>query len=109
MALQAYRHLMRAVRVAFEGDARVLDAARQQIRMNFREKATLPASDPSIQPAIQHAEEVACFLRANVVQGKKEGDRYKLRIHEDTERGDNDTIKVAGKTVTIDGKKCTDL
>lgn len=47
-------------------------AARDQIRINFREKASLPASE--IQPAIQHAEEVASFLRANVVQGKREKD-----------------------------------
>jgi len=32
-----------------------------------------------------------------------------LRIHEHTERGDNDTIKMPnGKIVTIDGKKCSD-
>jgi hypothetical protein len=33
-----------------------------------------------------------------------------LRIHEETERGDNDTIKIAGgKTVKIDGKTCKDM
>jgi hypothetical protein len=32
-----------------------------------------------------------------------------LRIHEDIERGDNDTVKLGNKTVKIDGKKCTDL
>ena len=58
------------------GDIRVLDAARQQIRQGFRENATLPPSDPQIQPALKHAEEVAHFLRTNLVQGKKEGDRY---------------------------------
>jgi len=52
----------------------VLDAAKQSIRQGFRDKASLPVSDPSIQPAIQHAEEVASFLKANVVQGKREGD-----------------------------------
>lgn len=32
-----------------------------------------------------------------------------LRIHEDTERGDNDTIKMPdGKRVVIDGKTCMD-
>jgi complex III assembly factor LYRM7 len=88
---------------------RVLSAARQQIRQGFREKALLPASDPAVDPAIRHAEEVAHFLRSNLVQGKREGDMYKLRIHERTERGDNDTIKLAGgKTLKIDGKKCTD-
>ncbi|EON95778.1 zinc maintenance protein [Phaeoacremonium minimum UCRPA7] len=109
-ALTAYRHLLRAARIAFEGDTRVLDAARQQIRGGFREKASLPSSDPSTAAAIQHAQEVAAFLKSNVVQGKKEGeDLYRLRIHDETERGDNDTIKVGGgKTIKIDGKKCTD-
>ena len=65
------------------GDTRVLDAARQQIRGGFREKASLPSSDPSTAAAIQHAQEVAAFLKSNVVQGKKEGeDLYrKFRIH----------------------------
>ena len=32
-----------------------------------------------------------------------------LRIHEHTERGDNDTIKMPdGKTVKIDGKTCAE-
>ncbi|KAK1758289.1 zinc maintenance protein [Echria macrotheca] len=110
MALQAYRHLMRAARIAFEGDVRVLDAARQQIRQGFRDNAALPASDPQVQPAIQHAEEVASFLRTNLVQGKKNGSgAYELRIHKDIERGDNDTVKIGNKTVKIDGKKCSDL
>lgn len=51
----------------------MLTAARTQIRANFREKATLPPSDPTIPDAIKHAEAVAAFLRANVVQGKREG------------------------------------
>ena len=54
----------------------MLDAARQQIRTGFRDKASLPASDPSIQPALQHADEVASFLKANLVQGKREGSTY---------------------------------
>ncbi|KAK4156793.1 hypothetical protein C8A00DRAFT_40808 [Chaetomidium leptoderma] len=105
-ALQAYRHLMRAARVAFEGDARVLDGARQSIRQGFRDKASLPASDPSIQSSIQHAEEVASFLKANLVQGKREGSKYKLRIHEMTERGDNDSIKLGNQNIKVDGVKC---
>jgi hypothetical protein len=35
--------------------------------------------------------------------------RAELRIHEHTERGDNDTVKMPnGQTVVIDGKKCSD-
>jgi len=105
-AVQAYRHLMRAARIAFEGDVRTLDAARQSIRQGFRDKASLPASHPSIQPAIQHAEEVAAFLKTNLVQGKREGSTYKLRIHEHTERGDNDSIKQGNNKTTADGFKC---
>ncbi|KAL2016970.1 hypothetical protein VTK56DRAFT_2804 [Thermocarpiscus australiensis] len=105
-AVQAYRNLLRAARIAFEGDTRVLDAARQQIRQAFRDTATLPASDPSIQSAIRHAEEVATFLKTNLVQGRREGDTYKLRIHEHTERGDNDSIKLASKNTKVEGQKC---
>ncbi|KAL2175535.1 mitochondrial zinc maintenance protein 1, mitochondrial [Thermothelomyces heterothallicus CBS 202.75] len=105
-AIQAYRHLLRAARIAFDGDVRMLDAAKQTIRQGFRDKASLPASDPSIAPAIQHAEEVASFLKANLVQGKREGDTYKLRIHEYTERGDNDSIKKGNKNPPAGGVKC---
>ncbi|KAJ4408895.1 Mitochondrial zinc maintenance protein 1, mitochondrial [Neurospora sp. IMI 360204] len=100
-ALQAYRHLMRAARVAFDGDARTLTAAYESISRGFRENQNLPANDPTIAPAIAHAEEVASFLRSNVVQGRKEGESYKLRIHQDTERGDNDTIKLGNQSIKI--------
>ncbi|KAH8907380.1 mitochondrial zinc maintenance protein 1, mitochondrial [Coniochaeta sp. PMI_546] len=106
MALVAYRNLLRAARIAFDGDTRVLTAAREQIQQGFRDMRSLPASDPAVQAAVQHAQEVASFLRSNVVQGQKEGDVYKLRIHDEIERGDNDTIKIGGKTVKIEGGKC---
>lgn len=114
----------------------MLTAARTQIRANFREKASLPASDPTIPDAIRHAEAVAAFLRANVVQGKREGEdgetystythtteattgeceedflltqfgNIELRIHEHTHRGDNDSIKSAGGgKELLDGGGC---
>lgn len=101
MALAAYRNLMRAARIAFQGgtrnlflwtghatpieadkshvfpntgDNRVLLAAQDQIRQGFREKAPLAPTDPELQPAIQKANEVATFLRQNVVQGERQGD-----------------------------------
>jgi hypothetical protein len=46
--------------------------------------------------AVQHAQGVSEVLRHNIVQGRQiEGteDKYKLQIHEDTERGYNDTVK----------------
>ncbi|KAI2619832.1 hypothetical protein GGS26DRAFT_595235 [Hypomontagnella submonticulosa] len=109
MALPAYRSLFRAARLAFHGDERVYNAARNSIREGFRANASLEPANPELPGAIKHAEEVAAILRQNVVQGKKEGEIYKLRIHEATERGDNDTVKFpGGKTVKIDGKTCAD-
>ncbi|KAJ4035695.1 Mitochondrial zinc maintenance protein 1, mitochondrial [Fusarium oxysporum] len=123
-ALNAYRHLMRAARIAFQGDAPILSAAQLQIRNEFRQKASIDAADASA--AIKHAEEVAKVLRQNVVQGQRteegkdtfsefglggRGRKRKLiaftelRIHEDIERGDNESIKTAGKG-TVGGGCC---
>ncbi|KAI5861002.1 hypothetical protein GGS23DRAFT_598884 [Durotheca rogersii] len=107
MALPAYRGLLRASRLAFQGDERLLAASRASIRAAFLENAALAPTDPAVPAAVQHARDVADILRQNVVQGKKEGDRYRLRIHDETERGDNDTVKNAGgKTAKTDGKTC---
>jgi len=110
MALVAYRHLLRSARIAFRDDLRLLHAAQQQARDAFRTNASLVSNDPAAISAIEHAESVAKILRENVVQGKYVGeDKYKLRIHEDTERGDNDTVKMPnGQKVVIDGKTCAD-
>jgi len=110
MALAAYRNLLRSARLAFEGDLPLLHAAQKQARDAFRQNASLPPNDPAVAAAIQHAEGVAQILKQNLVQGKHVGDnKYKLRIHDDTERGDNDSIKMPdGKTVIVDGKTCAD-
>ncbi|KAI1185972.1 mitochondrial zinc maintenance protein 1, mitochondrial [Nemania serpens] len=105
-ALPAYRNLLRAARLAFQGDVTMLTAARSSIREGFRANAALEPSSPEFPAAVKHAEEVATILRQNVVQGRKEGDTYKLQIHEETERGDNDTVKFAGKTLSMGGGKC---
>jgi len=110
MALAAYRHVLRAARLAFQGDAPLLHAAQQQARAGFRQNASLSPDDPTVATAIEHAEGVARILRENIVQGKHIGEnKYKLRIHEETERGDNDTVKMPnGQTVVIDGKTCAE-
>ncbi|OBT73400.1 hypothetical protein VF21_08087 [Pseudogymnoascus sp. 05NY08] len=107
-ALQAYRHLLRSARLAFEGDTHLLHAAQAQARGAFRENASLAPEDPLAVKAITHAKEVSAILRENIVQGKNVGDnKYKLRIHAETERGDNDSIKMPnGQKVKIEGKKC---
>ncbi|GKT62182.1 mitochondrial zinc maintenance protein [Colletotrichum tofieldiae] len=109
MSLPAYRHLWRAARLAFKGDDRVLTAAKQQIRQGFKDQASLAPTNPAYGQAIQKAEDIARILRENVVQGKKEESHiYKLRIHEDTERGDNDSVKMAGSgKATTGGCGCS--
>lgn len=110
MALAAYRHLLRSTRIAFQGDLPLLHAAREEARKGFQRNSTLLPEDPALTPAIAHAEQVAKILRENVVQGERVGeDRFKLRIHEHTERGDNDTVKMPnGQIVVIDGKTCAE-
>ncbi|KAF2262457.1 mitochondrial zinc maintenance protein 1, mitochondrial [Lojkania enalia] len=108
MALAAYRHVLRSTRIAFQGDFNTLIAARYQARKNFEENRELPTGSEELSKQIIHAEEVAKFLRENLVQGQardNEPGSYKLRIHEHTERGNNEDIK-KGKGNTLTGAKC---
>lgn len=107
MALAAYRHLLRSTRIAFQGDSRVLHAARHTARENFNEHRSLAPSSAEAETWIAHAEEIALVLRRNVVQGERvdeteaggrvDGGKYQLRIHPEIERGDNATIKMGGE------------
>ncbi|KAL8804785.1 MAG: hypothetical protein Q9182_002377 [Xanthomendoza sp. 2 TL-2023] len=99
MALPAYRNLLRSARLAFQDDTRVLLSALTTARANFESSRLLPANSAEAEAAIAHAEEVAGILRRNIVQGREEegGDKFHLRIHNDTERGNNSSIKIAGK------------
>ncbi|KAE8155029.1 mitochondrial zinc maintenance protein 1, mitochondrial [Aspergillus avenaceus] len=101
-ARSAYRQLLRATRIAFREDARVLLAARQEARQNFDNHPRVGIDTPM---QINHAIEVANILKHNIVQGVREDGneaaKWELRIHDDIERGDNDTIKHAGKDIKI--------
>ncbi|KAF2500219.1 mitochondrial zinc maintenance protein 1, mitochondrial [Lophium mytilinum] len=109
MALQAYRHLLRSTRIAFQGDINTLSAARFEARRQFDSNRSISSGSEDAVGKIAQAQEIAKFLRENVVQGEKtdaEAENYKLRIHEHTERGNNDDIKTAGKGNTLAGVKC---
>ncbi|KZM21990.1 Mitochondrial zinc maintenance protein 1, mitochondrial [Ascochyta rabiei] len=107
MALVAYRNLLRSARIAFQGDASVLTAARIEVRKNFETNRAVQTGSEEYRAQIAHASEVAKFLRENVVQGQAtEGDNYKIRIHEHTERGDNEDIKKNKGKTTLGGTKC---
>lgn len=86
MALVAYRNLLRSARLAFQGqiadaktcfrnlylagDMNMLFAARAEVRKNFESNRNLTAGSEELSKQITHAEEVAKFLRENVVQGQ---------------------------------------
>jgi complex III assembly factor LYRM7 len=77
MALAAYRHLLRATRVAFNGDIQLLHASRSQARQGFEDNRSMESASTEAGKAIEHAEGVAEILRTNVVQGRKgDGDSY---------------------------------
>ncbi|KAF2843440.1 hypothetical protein M501DRAFT_994367 [Patellaria atrata CBS 101060] len=98
-AIRAYRNLLRSTRIAFQGDNRMIMGARAEARNKFRENAKLKEFSKEAEEEIALAQAVATILKQNVVQGKaKDGsNHYELRIHEHTERGDNETVKLAGK------------
>ncbi|RDW67233.1 LYR motif-containing protein [Aspergillus mulundensis] len=132
-ALSAYRQILRATRIAFHNDTRVLLAARQEARQNFEKHRRFGIDTPM---QINHAIEVASILRHNIVQGARDAKdenaqwgmycsvnwdwihygyvdlrltisrALELRIHDDIERGDNDSVKIAGKKVKVD-KPCS--
>ncbi|KAI9795614.1 MAG: Mitochondrial zinc maintenance protein 1, mitochondrial [Piccolia ochrophora] len=128
MALAAYRHLLHSARIAFQGDARLLAAARQQARQGFEANRDLPAASPEVTAGISHAEDVARILRHNIVQGQQQGkgeENYsetlgnateprgspdmritELRIHQDIERGDNESIKLGSPDEASLGQSC---
>ena len=61
------------------GDTALLTAAKQQLRDEFRKNASLQPNDPALAAAIEHAQGVAQILRANIVQGKHQGDnKYRM-------------------------------
>ncbi|EKV06792.1 Mitochondrial zinc maintenance protein 1, mitochondrial [Penicillium digitatum] len=101
-AKSAYRQILRSSQVAFRNDLPVLTAARQKARHDF-EKNRRPAVDTGMQ--INNAIEIANILRHNIIQGSREqGDeaaKWELNIHDQIERGDNDSIKVGDQDVKI--------
>ncbi|KAL2001514.1 hypothetical protein VTN02DRAFT_1655 [Thermoascus thermophilus] len=107
-ARSAYRRLLRATRIAFRDDYPILYAARAEARKRFDENRREGVDTPM---HIQHALETADILRHNIVQGVRDADKedaqWELRIHDEIERGDNDSIKKAGKQVKAERQPCT--
>lgn len=104
-ALNAYRNGLRATRIAFNGDTRMLLASRAKMREGMENP---PNPELSKEQQIKHLEDVATFLKRNLVQGRKEGseEKYHLNIHKETELGDNESIKKAKSTLASEVGGC---
>ncbi|RMY88343.1 hypothetical protein D0861_04876 [Hortaea werneckii] len=106
VVLATYRHLLRATGIAFRGlagDNDTLVASRKLAHESFAKNRRLEVGGIEAGQGIEHAQGVAQILRENVVQGKNTGgEKYKLNIHEHTQRLDNETAKqFKGKTKTF--------
>ncbi|KAG9519465.1 hypothetical protein KCU99_g4684, partial [Aureobasidium melanogenum] len=96
VVLSTYRNLLRATRIAFQGDDSTLYNSRRFARDSFDQNRSIKAGSIEAEKAVEHAQGVAQILRENVVQGatdKEESETYKLRIHDHTEKGDNESVK----------------
>jgi len=87
----------------------MLYAARNEARRRFEENR-FQGVDSGMQ--IEHAFETAEILRHNIVQGARdahrEDARWELRIHDEIELGDNDSVKLpGGKIVKVDKPCCS--
>ncbi|ODV91131.1 hypothetical protein CANCADRAFT_116740 [Tortispora caseinolytica NRRL Y-17796] len=101
-AVAAYRNVWRAINIAFKEDVELMTGARMRLRSEFEANRNLIEDKEQLDEKILHANAVATLLRQNLVQGKaKEGSedkpKYVLRLHEEIELGDNETI-FQGKT-----------
>ncbi|KAL1311196.1 hypothetical protein AAFC00_001391 [Neodothiora populina] len=96
VVVSTYRSLLRATRVAFNGDGHMISESRKWARHNFDQGRTVAPGSVEAEQGIKHAQATAQILRENVVQGQRENAQshhYKLNIHEETERGDDTEFK----------------
>ncbi|KAH3900944.1 Mzm1p SCDLUD_002405 [Saccharomycodes ludwigii] len=113
-ALNAYRNGLRATRIAFGPDKMLLVASRKKMKegmLNPPKDLNIP-KPVTVEKQIKHLNDVALFLRRNIVQGvKKDKDtsgkvRYHLNIHKETELGDNESIKKTKRALAAEGGGC---
>ncbi|KAL7276736.1 Mitochondrial zinc maintenance protein 1, mitochondrial [Rhizina undulata] len=107
MALAAYRGIIRAAKIAFHEDGYMMNAAFIETRRGFENGRSVPPGSKEAEKLIQNAFDIAKVLRTNVVQGRMDDEgKYKLRIHDEIEKGDNESIKQARGKLGDSNRKC---
>lgn len=101
-ALVAYRGALRAIGTAFQGDLRTITAARQKLRNEMKAEKSSEHPEFTAEQRIELLNQVSTFLKRNIVQGVKNGgqEKYELRIHKETELGDNDELRKKKSTLS---------
>ena len=89
----AVRALMRARARAFDGDARALDAAREEIRARFEEARD--ADEARARAMIREANDAARFIRENVVQARREEEDGTFKMAVEARHAEGLTIERA--------------
>ncbi|WVQ65876.1 uncharacterized protein L199_004054 [Kwoniella botswanensis] len=136
-ARSAYRSMLRASRITFNGDPTRHVQMLSVLRQTFSSPSLTPpqpgsaelrsSPDATFQPIVEEQveegeikkrieewKETAQFLRKNVVQGVQDEDgTWKLRVTDETELGDNATIKEPPKLPSTpfpnrNKRRCTD-
>ncbi|KAF8942681.1 hypothetical protein BGZ47_006226 [Haplosporangium gracile] len=97
--LGAYRNLLKAQKQTFKGDWATLAAAREKTYIEFNLKRN-ETDETKIKEQLHLAEQVASLLRHNLaqaVQVEGKNDLYSLKLNEEHELGDNETLRQASK------------
>ncbi|KAI9309342.1 hypothetical protein BJ944DRAFT_226941 [Cunninghamella echinulata] len=103
-AISAYRNLLKTQKQVFGNDINAILAAKKETHTRFMQYKDETNID-ILEEKLTLANQVATLLRKNVIQAEsKDGEKFKLNITEDTELGDNDSIKKA-KNIHRKGKK----
>ncbi|KAI8818503.1 uncharacterized protein EV422DRAFT_537290 [Fimicolochytrium jonesii] len=91
--LSAYKALLRAQKKTFGQDMFQIRSARQYTRDQFLKSAK--ETDPAaITKLVTTANQAATIIRRNVVQGvRKREDTFQLRLDEEKEINDNESIR----------------
>ncbi|EGD78423.1 hypothetical protein PTSG_09119 [Salpingoeca rosetta] len=91
--LGAFRRVMRARAVAFQGDEAALTQARSRIRDEFLKNRKL-SDEKAIDKAVAIANDVEKLLLQNVMQARQtDSGTYRLRFTEHTKFNDNVPMK----------------
>ncbi|RIB06048.1 hypothetical protein C2G38_2117031 [Gigaspora rosea] len=92
--LNAYKYLLRTQKETFNGDFLAISEARRKTHEEFLKNKD-ETNEKEINKQINQALEAAEFLKSNVIQAvfDEKTSRFKAKITDNTELGDNESIK----------------